>query len=439
MFTCRKLSRRCLIVFLAFSTTSLANAQDSERTPAEIDPSKVESNDWPRWRGPRRNGSTVHGNYPVTWDPEKVLWKVEVPGKGRSTPIVWNERIYLTAGAEGSDTVLCFDWSGKQVWQTQLGSADKERHPNSSSSNPSVTTDGSALFVAFKSGNFAALELDGSIRWKTNLFERFGEDNRYFDFSSSPVLTAKDVVITEMHDGESWISAFDKITGEIRWKVARNYETPQEGSHGYSTPLVFSHNGVEALLVWGGKHLTAHDASDGNTIWSCGGFNPEGENLWPAIASPVISGEVIVVPYGRADKRMPRLHGIKMGGSGDVTETHRLWKREDTGPFVPSPVEYKGLVYVVRDAGQVDCIDPTTGESIWSGAFPRKGRFYASPLIAGGHLYAARDDGTIFVLALGDKFELVSEIHMNDEIVASPIAVSDRLLIRTNSHLYCIE
>ena len=440
MFACRKLSQKCLTVFLALSATSQTSGQKSgERDPAGIAPSKAEDKDWPRWRGPNRNGSVTHGTYPVKWDLEKVLWKVEIPGKGRSTPIVWNERIYMTTGANGTDTVLSFDWSGKQVWQRQLGGGGDGRHPNSSSSNPSATTDGSGLFVMFKSGNFAALELDGSVRWKTNLFERYGEDNRYFDFSSSPVLTAKDVVIAELHDGESWLSAFDKATGEVRWKVSRNYETPQEGSHGYSTPVVFSHKGTEALLVWGGRHLTAHDASDGKTIWSCGGFNPEDRNLWPAIASPVISEEVVVVPYGRADKRRPRLHGIRLGGTGDVTETHRLWKREDTGPFVPSPAEYQGRVYIIRDRGEVDCIDPLSGESFWSGVLPGKGQFYASPLIAGGHLYAARNDGTIFVIGLEDKFEIMSEIKMNDEIIASPIAVSNRLLIRTSRHLICIE
>jgi hypothetical protein len=148
---------------------------------------------------------------------------------------------------------------------------------------------------------------------------------------------------------------------------------------------------------------------------------------------------VAVVPCGRADRRQPRLHGIKLGGSGDVTETHRLWKREDTGSFIPTPGEYKGGVYVIQDRGEIDCINPLTGESFWSGIFPKgKGNFYSSPLIAGDHLYAAREDGIIFVIKLKDKFEIVSEIDMKDRIIASPIAVSDRLLIRTLHHLFCI-
>jgi outer membrane protein assembly factor BamB len=375
----------------------------------------------------------------VKWDPEKVLWKIDIPGKGFSTPIVCDKKIYLTTGAEDLDTVLAFDWSGKQIWQKQLGDETAGKHKNGSGSNPSATTDGSGIFVFFKSGNFAALELDGSVRWKTNLFERYGKDNRYWDFGTSPVLTKKDVVMAQMHDGESWLAAFDKVTGKLNWKVARNYKTAVEGSQGYSTPIVFSHKGTEALLVWGGHHLTAHDAANGKIIWSCGDFNPAGEKLWAAVASPVIAGTVAVVPCGRDDRRQPRLHGIKIGGSGDVTQTHRLWKRKDTGPYIPSPAEYKGRVYIICDRGQAHCINPLTGESIWSGVFPKgKGNFYSSPLIAGGHLYAAREDGMIFVIGLKDKFEIISRIDMKDRIIASPIAISDRLLIRTNHHLFCI-
>ena len=398
----------------------------------------TESN-WPRWRGPHHNGSADTGQYPTNWQSDQMIWKAAVPGKGFSTPIVWGKTIYLTTGKDGLDTVLAFDWSGEHLWQTQLGPVAKGKHQNGSGSNPSATTDGSAVFVFFKSGTFAALERDGSVRWKTNLFHQYGEDERFWDFGTSPVLTKDYVVMAHLHEGESWLAAFDKVTAEVRWKVARNHETAVEGRQAYSTPLVFSHNGKEALLVWGGHRLTAHDATNGNVLWSCDGFNPENSKYWPSVASPVIAGSVAVVPCGRDDRRQPRLHGIKMGGSGDITETHRLWKRTDTGPFIPSPAIYQDRVYVTCDRGRIDCINPMTGESIWSGVFPKgEGKFYASPLIAGGHLYAARESGTVFVVGLNAPFEILSEIDMKDRIIASPIAVSDRLLIRTLHHLVCI-
>jgi len=400
--------------------------------------SAAEAN-WPRWRGPDYNGSARAGNYPANWDPDKVLWKTEIPGKGTSTPIVWNKTIYLTTAVEGQDTVMALDWSGKERWQTQLGSEVKGKHTNASGSNPSPVTDGTAVFIFFKSGTLAAIELDGSIRWETNLFERYGKDERFWDFGTSPVLTKKAVVMTHMHSGESWLAAFDKQTGAVHWKVPRNYKTAVEGDQCYTTPIVFNHKGTEALMVWGAHRLTAHDAANGKIIWSCGNFNPDNTRLWPAIASPVIAGNVAVVPCGRDDRRQPRLHGIKLGGAGDVTATHRLWKRTDTGPFVPTPAEHKGRVYVICDRGRMDCIDPITGESHWTGEFPKgKGKFYTSPLIAGPHLYASRESGTVYVLKLGDKFEIVSEIDMKERIIASPIALSDRLLIRTMGHLYCI-
>lgn len=393
---------------------------------------------WPRWRGPDNSNVMTAGQYPVTWDLEDALWKVDVPGKGTSTPIVWQKRIYLTCSAEDTDTVMALDWSGQTLWEKQLGAKVKGKHPNASNSNPSPVTDGSAVFVFFKSGVFAALELDGSIRWRTNLFDRYGKDNRFWDFGTSPVLTKKAVVIAEMHAGESWLAAFDKVTGDVRWKVPRNYKTAVEGDQCYTTPIVFDHKGTEALLVWGAHRLTAHDAANGKILWSCGDFNPENTKLWPAIASPLIVGDVVVVPCGRDDRKQPRLHGIRMGGSGDVTATHRLWKRTDTGPFIPCPTTYEGRVYVICDRGRMDCIDPETGQSHWTGQFPKSPKkFYGSPLIAGGHLYASREDGTVFVLSLGDKFEIVSEIDMGDGIFSSPIAVADRLLIRTKKHLFC--
>jgi outer membrane protein assembly factor BamB len=249
----------------------------------------------------------------------------------------------------------------------------------------------------------------------------------------------KDVVMTQLHDGESWVAAFDKVSGKMSWKVARNYETAKEGSQGYSTPVVFSHKGTEALLIYGGEHLTAHDASDGSIIWSVGDFNPKQQKYWAIVGTPLITGDVAVIPVGREDRDMPNLHGIKMGGSGDVTKTHRLWSRDDTGSFIPSPTVHKGRVYIIRDRGKIDCIDPLTGKSYWDAEFPKgKGKFYSSPLVAGDHLYVIREDGIVFVLGLNDKFEIISEIDMKDEIISSPVAVAGRIFIRTKKHLYCI-
>jgi outer membrane protein assembly factor BamB len=391
---------------------------------------------WPRWRGPRDNGSTDVGRYPVKWDANSyLLWKVALPGKGCSTPVVWNQRIYVTAPVEGQDALLAFDGSGKLLWQTAFGPEFKGRHRNGSGCNPSPATDGQNLFVYFKSGNLAAVDMDGKLRWKTNLLERYGQLTLYWDYGSSPVLTEKDVVMAVMHHGESYLAAFDKFSGKLHWKVARNYETPVEGDHSYTTPLVIRHQGREALLVLGGERLTAHDADDGRTLWTCGDFNPDAKKNWVPVASPIVVGNMAIVPYGRGD----RLHGVKLGGNGDVTKTHRLWRRDDSGAFVPTPAEYKGRVYVLRDKGELDCVDPATGKSFWTDALPRtKDKYYASPTLADGKLYAAREDGVVFVARVEGKFEVLSQNNMGEQMIGSPVPVANRLLLRGVNHLFCI-
>ncbi|MEK6233915.1 MAG: PQQ-binding-like beta-propeller repeat protein, partial [Planctomycetales bacterium] len=395
---------------------------------------------WPQWRGPQNNGSIEGGNYPAALQPEAALWSTPLPGHGCSTPIVWNQRIYVTAPTEGRDSLLAFDWNGKQLWNAGFGEERAGKHRNGSGCNASPVTDGESVFVYFKSGTLAAVGLDGKIIWQTNLVERFGKENLFWDHGTSPVLTKDCVVMARMNKGESWLAAFDKATGEMRWKTARNYETPVEGDHGYTTPFLVQHKGVTGLLVWGGEHLTIHDVNGGKALWSCGDFNPKSTRLWPSIANPVISGGVAVVAIGRNDKGVPRLHGIKMSGSGDVTETNRVWKRTDLGTFVPTPVAYRDKVYIVGDQGRVTCLNPATGKTEWTETFGKaRAKFYGSPLIAGGKLYAPREDGVVFVVDVKDGFKLLSENDLGERIAASPVPTSNRILIRGTKTLFCFS
>ena len=398
---------------------------------------RSESN-WPGWRGPGANGSTGQGTYPVHCASTNALWTARLPGKGCSTPVIWNKRVFLTAPSNRLDSVIAFDWQGKKLWLTAFGAESPGAHPNGSGCNPSPATDGQALFVRFKSGTLAALNLDGKVLWQTNLVQGFGPDTLYWDQGSSPILTARDVVVARIHNGDSWLAGFDKATGQINWKVSRNYETPVEGDHAYTTPVIVQDQGKQAILVWGAQHLSAQDAMDGKLLWSCGDFNPQAVANWPAVASAVVAGDIAVVACGRADRGQPRLYGIKLGGAGDVTATSHIWKREDTGTFVPTPAEYQGRVYLLRDRGEIECLDPVTGKTLWRDAFPKSSRnFYASPLVAGDKLYAAREDGVLFVARIKGKFELLSENTMNEKVIASPVAVANRLFIRGDLHLFC--
>ena len=158
-------------------------------------------------------GSVETGNYPVEFNAENYLWRARLPGKGCSTPIVLDRTIYVTAPVDGNDAVLAFDWTGAEKWRTTFGPEDAGKHRNGSGSNASPVTDGNAVYAYFKSGTLAAIGLDGTVRWQTNLVKQFGKDTLFWDHGTSPVLTDDFVVMARMHSGESWIAALQVSCG----------------------------------------------------------------------------------------------------------------------------------------------------------------------------------------------------------------------------------
>ncbi len=391
---------------------------------------------WAAWRGPDFAGNAGAGNYPVAWTKDDGLaWKIELPGSGCSTPLVWERRIVLTAPIDGKDGVLCLDLAGKEQWRAALGPERPGEHPNGSGCNPSPITDGKTIFVYYKSGTLAALDFNGDVLWQTDLQAPFGKDTLYWDVGTSPVLTDKYVIGTVMHGGESGMIAFEKRSGEVAWKTARNYECYEEGDHSYTTPIVVGEGAGQRILTWGGEHVTAHSAVDGKLLWSCAGFNPDGRPNWTTVASPVVVNNTIVVPYGRGK----HLTGIRLGGSGDVTDTHRLWTRDNLGAFVPTAAVHEGNVYVLSDSGKLTCVDPDTGETRWEAALPKNSAlYYASPVIADSKLYAAREDGVVLVAPITGKFKVLSENVMGEKIIGSPVPLGNRLLLRGETHLFCV-
>lgn len=397
--------------------------------------------DWPSWRGPSHNGSRPGESYPTRWSPDGVAWKVDLLGKGASCPIVWKNRIFLTSPDNGSDAVLAIDLEGGQVWKTTLGQETPPKHRKlGTSSNASPVTDGTGLFVYFKSGAFAALEMNGKVRWKRNLAKEFGKQKLYWDQGSSPVILGDLVILSRLHAGDSWVAGFDKATGEIRWKTKRNYECPAENDNGYTTPIPVRHGDRDAVLVWCSDRLTTYAADDGSLLWQCAGFNPNGNKLWPPIATPVVSGDIAVIPVGRDDRKQAEVHAVRLGGNGNVTGTHRLWERDDFGVFAASLIAHEGRVYLLRNKGGVVCLDPKTGKPFWETAFPKAAAaYYASPVIAGGILYAAREDGMVFAARVGENFQLLGENDMGEQILATPVPFDGRLLIRTAKSLFCVK
>jgi outer membrane protein assembly factor BamB len=396
-------------------------------------PAMLAADNWPQWRGPQANGVAAAGKYPVRFsNTENVAWKVPLPGRGSSTPAVWEERIFVTGPADGKNAVLCFNRDGKEQWRTALASARKAKHKAGTSANSSPVTDGKTVFVYFLSGDVAALDFDGKVIWKDNLQERYGKSTLWWDLGTSPVLTKKNVVIAVMQEGDSYLVALDKASGKVAWKTARMFDCTKECDQAYTTPTVLSKDGVERIVCWGADHLTSHDALTGRMMWSCGGFNPTRRPMWRAISSHAVGDGVAVVSFAR---------GKSLGGidifEGTPEDKRWLWKRSNIGCDAPTPAVRDGRAYIVRDRGRIASVDIRTGKDIWTADLP-KGTYYASPVLAGDLVYYTSFDGVISVGRNRDTFELLATNRMNEKMTATPIPIDGKLLVRGFEHLFCI-
>lgn len=392
---------------------------------------------WPQWRGPTGDSVASEGPYPTKFSAsEGVLWKLPLPGVGSSTPAVWEDRIFLTCGIEGQDGVLACDWDGKVLWQKTLGPERAGKHKNGSGSNPSPITDGKQVVVYYKSGTLASFTLDGTLNWQTNLQERYGEDTLWWDLGTSPVFVGDRIVVAVMQEETSYVVALNAADGSEVWKVDRTFPVQKETGQSYTTPYLTEIDGKKTLVIWGADHLTGHDPLTGATLWTCGGFNPEDKPMWRVIASPAFTDGIAVVPYGRTEF----VAAVKLGGSGDVTKTARLWERKGLGADCPSPVGRNGKVYLLSDRGQINCLEASTGRDLWEDAIPRaSANYYSSPILAGELLYCAREDGVVAVVKVSDSgMETLAQNEMGERLVGAPVPLRERLLLRGAEHLYCL-
>jgi outer membrane protein assembly factor BamB len=393
---------------------------------------------WPQWRGPLGTGVAAAGQYPVKFSSkEGVAWKIDLPGKGTSTPAVWNDRIFLTCAIDEEDGVVCYDMQGKELWRKKLGAERPGKHRNGSGSNPSPATDGKHVIVYFKSGRLACFDLDGNQKWTVNLQEKFGPDTLWWDLGTSPVFANGCAVVAVVHTGDSFLAAFDLNNGEVKWKEPRKYECPEESDQTYSTPQVVKSDGKEVIVTWGADHLTGNDAATGKQLWESGDFNPENARAWRTIASITVGNGVAVVPYGRGKF----LAGVRISGKGDITKSNRLWNKENIGADVPTAATRDGKVFVLGDSGHITCLALESGDQLWSADLPRnRNKFYASPILAGDKLFCIREDGSVFVGQISDTgYKELAANEMGERIIASPVPLRGGILIRGEEHLYWIE
>ena len=404
------------------------------------------ADNWPQFRGPTGNGTSAEKGLPTKWSAtENVAWKVAIPGEGWSSPIVWGDKVFITAATDDGTTcrVICFaKKDGKLLWNTEVFKQDNERKQEKNSlATPTPVTDGRRVYAFFGGGGAAAVNFDGSVAW-TNT------DNKFYSqhgLGSSPILF-KDLLLMPWDHSirpengvdakigwqtkwdQSYVWALDKNTGKERYKAMR-----KQSRIAHMTPQIVAVDGKPQLISAAGDVINAFDPETGQPIWqvSTGG---EGVTPSPVIADGVVyssSGFPTNVPYAAI-----RAH--KLGGKGDVSRQNLLWEQKKGVPMIPSFVLVDGLLFMVKENGVAQCVDAQDGEVVWTERL--EGTFSASPVAtADGKVYFVNENGNATVIQAGREFKEVGTCALNDgPCQASPAVSEGQIFIRTAKNLYCI-
>ncbi len=381
---------------------------------------------WPAWRGPRGDGSSLEKNVPVRWSgTENVVWKVPIPGKGHASPIVWADRIFVVTAlpAQKQRLLLCLDSSnGKTLWQRVVLEAPPERiNKLNSYASSTPATDGQKVYVSFLDRDkmfIAAYDFDGTKVWDA----RPGEFSSMHGYCSSPVLWKDKVIVNGDHDGPAYIVALDRATGKTIWKTARPNVT-----RSYCTPIIRHIEGRNQLILSGSKCVASYDPDSGKQHWIIDGPTEQ------FVASLVYNDELLFMTCG-FPKRF--IQAIRPDGQGNVTATHVVWQTDRDCSYVPSPIAFGPYFLVVSDSGVATCLDAKSGKSIWR---ERIGTRHSASLVsANGLVYFLSDKGIMTVVKPGPEFEVVARNELGEETNASP-AISDKLMfLRGAEHIYCI-
>jgi len=392
---------------------------------------------WPQWRGPSMNGVAPGGPVPVTWSPtENVTWKLPLPDFSGSTPIVWNDRIFLNV-ADGTELYLvCVDRNrGTQMWKAHLGTGNaKVRKQNMSS--PSPATDGTHVWVMTGTGVLKAFDLAGKPIWARDIQKDYGPFGLNWGYASSPLLYKDHLYVQVLHgmktDDPSYVLAIEKLTGKTRWRVERPTDAVAESPDAYTTPALLRVEGREEIVVSGGDYVTGHDLATGTEVWRAGGLNPGKDRSYRVVASPIVVDALVYVP-----SRVRPLIVFRAGGRGNVTTSHKVWST-DQGPDVPTPAVDGRYIYILNDRGIVWCRDAKTGAEVWGNQRVRPGTYSASPVVAGGRVYVTSEDGVTTVFEAGPQFKVVAENDLADYTLSSPAVSDGQIFLRTATYLYCI-
>ncbi len=442
-------------------------AEETQAKPAEVRQVEVKmlapvgnraARQWPQWRGPSRQGVVEPGGYTDRWsDEENVVWRVEVPGRGHSSPIVWDDRIFLTTAydqfldepieqilSQSGDrvfldereqvrSVLCFRRSdGELLWETFVPyvAAPEEGWPKSSYASSTPVTDGQRVYAYFGNHGLLAVDFDGNVVWHNDLGEI---SNVARGTACSPLLHEDRVIVFQDHGGPggSFIAALDRETGDELWRTERTARV------GWSSPIavrVPTEDGYRDEIVTSSQfQVQAYAPGTGELLWWCHGLTDE------VVPSPVAGEGMIFASSGRQGPTL----AIRPGGTGDVTDSHLVWQEMRGSPFVPSALLYQGYLYTLNDMIRVlSCYDAATGEMMYRerlrGEVAGHG-ISSSPIGVDGKVFITTDDGQTLVVRAGPEFELLHVNQLGTHVFASPALLDGRWYFRTYEHLVCIE
>jgi outer membrane protein assembly factor BamB len=419
----------------------------------------VFAENWPNWRGPNLNGSSPETGLPTSFSKtENVKWKVDLPGVGASTPVIWGDHVFLTSarGLEASLAQAYDRKTGALLWEVEFPGYGHDERSNFSA--PSASTDGELVVFFFGSGKLAVFDFSGKEIWQTDIEKEFGEFAFQWTFSSSPVLHDGKVFLQVLQrdepakgrgkeGAESYLLAFEAKTGDLIYRHVRPSDAQMESLESFATPLPITVNGREELVIVGGDVITGHNPDTGAELWRWGTWNENHEEQWWRLVPSPVYGEGVFLAC--APKNAP-VYAIKAGLEGTHEgESGLAWVSEPTKEVpvttdVATPLFYEGRFYIV-DHGRtraLSCIDPKTGKVIYSEPLGSREKFEVSPTGADGTIYLMNHLGDVFVVKAGDEFELLHKAEMGDSmknLSRASIAVSQgHLFIRTDTALYCI-
>ena len=402
-----------------------------------VAPKVSSAENWPGFRGPTRQGISHENDVPTNWSTtSNIVWKSPVPGQGWSSPIVFGDHVYLTTATEkgASFRLLCFDrLTGSILWNRQvLRQEPGNKQGLNSYATSTPVTDGQMVFVVAFDGSIAAVSTDGAVIWTNRDYEYYSQHG----LAVSPILY-EDLLIVAF-DGSSsgpnpkvgwqipWdkavIVALDKNTGEARWEAKRG-----SSRIAHVTPQVFGDNGVDQLISSAGDVVQGFDLKTGRRIWTA---SSTGEGVVPSL---VVGEGLVFSTSGFGDSA---IRAVRIGGKGDVTDTHIAWETSEDVPKVPSMLYVKPWLFLITESSVAKCLRAATGEVLWR---QRLGtRFSASPVWADGRVYFLSEKGETVVIEAGPEFKVLARNNLGEKCCASPAVSQGDIFIRSESSLFCI-